>query len=68
MDDYKNGCRNDASEWFATIGKLEEVEWLIVYDSTKARDKKMRGAVIERIKNDFSKHTNRQIFTFLFFS
>ncbi|EFO28054.2 hypothetical protein LOAG_00426 [Loa loa] len=57
--EYRNECRNEISEWFATLSKIEGAEWLIVFDSLKAREQKNRGALIERIKSDFAKFTNR---------
>ncbi|VDK85828.1 unnamed protein product [Litomosoides sigmodontis] len=57
--EYRNEYRNMISEWFATLNKIEGAEWLIVLDSLKAREQKNRGAVIERIKSDFAKFTNR---------
>ncbi|VIO95233.1 Uncharacterized protein BM_BM7049 [Brugia malayi] len=57
--EYRNECRNEISEWFATLNRLEGAEWLIVFDSMKAREQKNRGALMERIKSDFSKFTNR---------
>nr|CDP91748.1 Bm7049, isoform c [Brugia malayi] len=59
--EYRNECRNEISEWFATLNRLEGAEWLIVFDSMKAREQKNRGALMERIKSDFSKFTNRSI-------
>nr|CDP91755.1 Bm7049, isoform b [Brugia malayi] len=56
--EYRNECRNEISEWFATLNRLEGAEWLIVFDSMKAREQKNRGALMERIKSDFSKFTN----------
>lgn len=41
------------------LNKIETAEWLIVFDSLKAREQKNRGALIERIKSDFAKFTNR---------
>ncbi|CAG9534849.1 unnamed protein product [Cercopithifilaria johnstoni] len=57
--EYRNEYRNEISEWFATLSKIEGAEWLIVFDSVKAREHKNRGALIERIKSDFAKFTNR---------
>ncbi|KAL3997638.1 Trafficking protein particle complex subunit 10 TRAPPC10 family protein [Acanthocheilonema viteae] len=57
--EYRNEYRNEISEWFATLNKIEGAEWLIVFDSLKAREQKNRGALIERIKSDFAKFTNR---------
>lgn len=57
--EYRSEYRNVMSEWFATLNKIEGAEWLIVLDSSKAREQKNRGAVIERIKSDFAKFTNR---------
>ncbi|EJW78816.1 hypothetical protein WUBG_10276, partial [Wuchereria bancrofti] len=57
--EYRNECRNEISEWFATLNRMEGAEWLIVFDSLKAREQKNRGALMERIKSDFAKFTNR---------
>ncbi|VDM92760.1 unnamed protein product, partial [Onchocerca ochengi] len=59
--EYRSEYRNEVSEWFATLSKTEGAEWLIVFDSLKAREKKCRGALIERIKSDFARFTNRII-------
>uniref|UniRef100_A0A0R3RIZ3 Trafficking protein particle complex subunit 10 n=1 Tax=Elaeophora elaphi TaxID=1147741 RepID=A0A0R3RIZ3_9BILA len=61
VPEYRNEFRNEISEWFATVSKMEGAEWLIVFDSLKAREQKNRGALIERIKSDFAKFTNRII-------
>ncbi|KAM3722041.1 Trafficking protein particle complex subunit [Dirofilaria immitis] len=61
VPEYRNECRNEISEWFAILNKIEGAEWLIVFDSLKAREKKNRGALMERIKSDFAKFTNRII-------
>lgn len=50
------------------LSKVEGAEWLIVFDSLKAREQKNRGALIERIKSDFAKFTNRFMQFFLIFS
>ncbi|MFH4974904.1 hypothetical protein AB6A40_001613 [Gnathostoma spinigerum] len=59
IDDYRNSVRNEVSEWFSLLNSVEGSQWLIIYDSSKARDRKNRGAVLERIKNDFPKFMDR---------
>ncbi|VDK60796.1 unnamed protein product [Gongylonema pulchrum] len=59
VEEYRNVWKNEVIEWFGALNKIEGAEWLIVFDSVNAREKKNRGALIERIKSDFSKYTNR---------
>ncbi|VDN02633.1 unnamed protein product [Thelazia callipaeda] len=59
VEEYRSEYRNDLGEWFAILNKIEGAEWLITFHSSKAREKKNRGAVIERIKSDFAKFSNR---------
>lgn len=61
VEEYRTKCRNDVTEWFAAVNSTDGVEWIVVFDSTKAREKRNRGAVVERIKNDFARFTNRLI-------
>uniref|UniRef100_F1KUN0 Trafficking protein particle complex subunit 10 n=1 Tax=Ascaris suum TaxID=6253 RepID=F1KUN0_ASCSU len=61
VDEYRTGSRHEASEWFASVSQVNGTEWLIVFDSTKAREKKNRGTLLERIKSDFAKHTSRVV-------
>uniref|UniRef100_A0A915PL93 TRAPPC10/Trs130 N-terminal domain-containing protein n=1 Tax=Setaria digitata TaxID=48799 RepID=A0A915PL93_9BILA len=59
VTEYRNEYKNEVSEWFTVLSKIEGTEWLIVFDSLEAREKRNRGALIERIKSDFAKFTNR---------
>ncbi|KHN76793.1 Trafficking protein particle complex subunit 10 [Toxocara canis] len=59
VDEYRTSLRHEASEWFANVSQVNGAEWIIVFDSTKAREKKNRGALLERIKSDFAKYTAR---------
>ncbi|VDD86608.1 unnamed protein product, partial [Enterobius vermicularis] len=55
VEDYRSKWRPDIQEWVTTVSNVSGVEWLVVFDSTKAREKKNRGAVLEKIKNDFAR-------------
>lgn len=59
VEEYRTSTRNEVSEWFALVSQAEGAEWLIIFDSTKAREMKNRGALMERIKSDFAKFTSR---------
>uniref|UniRef100_A0A7I4XT41 Trafficking protein particle complex subunit 11 n=1 Tax=Haemonchus contortus TaxID=6289 RepID=A0A7I4XT41_HAECO len=61
VDEYRTSVRYNVSEWFAKVSTKSDVQWLIIIDSTRAKEKKNRPALIERLKHDFSKHTSRLI-------
>uniref|UniRef100_A0A915BQZ4 Trafficking protein particle complex subunit 10 n=2 Tax=Parascaris univalens TaxID=6257 RepID=A0A915BQZ4_PARUN len=61
VDEYRLGSRHEVSEWFASVSQVNGAQWLILFDSTKAREKKNRGTLLERIKSDFAKHTSRVV-------
>uniref|UniRef100_A0A1I8ATF2 Foie-gras_1 domain-containing protein n=1 Tax=Steinernema glaseri TaxID=37863 RepID=A0A1I8ATF2_9BILA len=61
VDEYRANVRHEVSEWFAALNLVDFTQWLIVFDSTKSKENKTRGQVLERIKSDFSKYINRLI-------
>ncbi|KAK0427663.1 hypothetical protein QR680_010351 [Steinernema hermaphroditum] len=61
VDEYRSNIRHEVSEWFANLNLVDFTQWLIVFDSTRSKENKTRGQVLERIKSDFSKHINRLI-------
>uniref|UniRef100_A0AC35GE89 Trafficking protein particle complex subunit 10 n=1 Tax=Panagrolaimus sp. PS1159 TaxID=55785 RepID=A0AC35GE89_9BILA len=60
-DEYRTQIRHRISEWFGMLNKAGNSQWLIIFDSTKAKEKKNRGSVMEKIKSDFSKHQEKLI-------
>uniref|UniRef100_A0A914YU82 TRAPPC10/Trs130 N-terminal domain-containing protein n=1 Tax=Panagrolaimus superbus TaxID=310955 RepID=A0A914YU82_9BILA len=58
-DEYRTQIRHRISEWFGMLNKAANSQWLIIFDSTKAKEKKNRGSVLEKIKSDFSKHQEK---------
>ncbi|EYC08870.1 hypothetical protein Y032_0063g3406 [Ancylostoma ceylanicum] len=61
VDEYRTSVRHNVSEWFAKVSSKSDVQWLIVVDSTRAKEKKNRAGLMEKLKHDFSKHTSRLI-------
>uniref|UniRef100_A0A914D6H6 Spindle pole body component n=1 Tax=Acrobeloides nanus TaxID=290746 RepID=A0A914D6H6_9BILA len=49
------------SEWFATLNAIENSQWFIIFDSGRAKEKKNRGHVMEKIKSDFARFLDRLI-------
>uniref|UniRef100_A0A0K0F920 Trafficking protein particle complex subunit 10 (inferred by orthology to a human protein) n=1 Tax=Strongyloides venezuelensis TaxID=75913 RepID=A0A0K0F920_STRVS len=60
-EEYRSKIRHEVSEWFANLNNIEKSQWIIVFDSKNAREKKSRGQVMERIKSDFSSYFSRVI-------
>ncbi|TKR60005.1 hypothetical protein L596_029601 [Steinernema carpocapsae] len=61
VDDYRANVRHEVSEWFSTVNQVDFTQWIIVFDSTKSKENKTRGQVLERIKSDFSKYISRLV-------
>lgn len=61
VEEYKNKLRYDIVDWFAQLSKAQNNNWLIIYDSTKAREKKNRGSVLEKLKSDFAKYQEKLV-------
>ncbi|KAK6040432.1 hypothetical protein COOONC_22064, partial [Cooperia oncophora] len=70
VDEYRASVRHNVSEWFREeflpstefqVSTKSDVQWLIIIDSTRAKEKKNRTALMERLRHDFSKHTSRLI-------
>ncbi|CAJ0930319.1 unnamed protein product, partial [Mesorhabditis belari] len=61
VDEYRTSIRHNISEWFATLANKSDSQWLIVIDTTRAKEKKNRSQLIDKLKSDFSKHQQRLI-------
>ncbi|WKX87962.1 hypothetical protein Q1695_007960 [Nippostrongylus brasiliensis] len=61
VDEYRTSVRHNVSEWFAKVSTKSDVQWMIVVDSTRAKEKKNRTTLMEKLKHDFCKHTSRLI-------
>ncbi|CAI4227644.1 unnamed protein product [Auanema sp. JU1783] len=61
VEEYRSSVRHNVSEWFSMVSSKPDVQWLIVIDSTRAKEKKSRNSLMEKLKSDFSKHTSRLI-------
>ncbi|PIO74677.1 hypothetical protein TELCIR_03307 [Teladorsagia circumcincta] len=61
VDEYRTSVRHNVSEWFAKVSTKSDVQWLIIIDSTRAKEKKNRTSLMEKLRHDFSKHTSRLI-------
>uniref|UniRef100_A0AC34QRM1 Uncharacterized protein n=1 Tax=Panagrolaimus sp. JU765 TaxID=591449 RepID=A0AC34QRM1_9BILA len=61
VDEYRSQIRHRISEWFGQLNKAQNLHWLIVFDSTKAREKKNRGSVLEKLKSDFAKYQDKLV-------
>lgn len=60
-DEYRNNIRHTVSEWFAGLSSRPELQWLIVVDTTRAKEKKNRSNLMDKIKTDFSKHNHKLV-------
>ncbi|GMR53982.1 hypothetical protein PMAYCL1PPCAC_24177 [Pristionchus mayeri] len=60
-DEYRNNIRHTVSEWFAGLSSRPELQWLIVVDTTRAKEKKNRSNLMDKIKTDFSKHHHKLV-------
>ncbi|KAE9413386.1 hypothetical protein Angca_006995, partial [Angiostrongylus cantonensis] len=61
VDEYRTSVRHNVSEWFAKVSSKSDVQWLIIVDSTRAKEKKNRPSLLEKLRHDFSKHTSKLI-------
>ncbi|KJH51667.1 hypothetical protein DICVIV_02098 [Dictyocaulus viviparus] len=43
------------------VSSKSDVQWLIIIDSTRAKEKKNRPSLMEKLKHDFNKHTSKLI-------
>uniref|UniRef100_A0A0K0CUF2 Trafficking protein particle complex subunit 2 n=1 Tax=Angiostrongylus cantonensis TaxID=6313 RepID=A0A0K0CUF2_ANGCA len=59
VDEYRTSVRHNVSEWFAKVSSKSDVQWLIIVDSTRAKEKKNRPSLLEKLRHDFSKHTSK---------
>lgn len=60
-EEYRNNIRHTVSEWFAGLSSRPELQWLIVVDTTRAKEKKNRSNLMDKIRSDFSKHLHKLI-------
>ncbi|GMT00841.1 hypothetical protein PENTCL1PPCAC_23015 [Pristionchus entomophagus] len=58
-DEYRNNIRHTVSEWFSGLSSRPELQWIIVIDTTRAKEKKNRSNLMDKIKTDFSKHHHK---------
>lgn len=58
-DKYRNEIRSQLAEWFSTLRDADTNDWFIIFDSTKARESKTKNPLLEKLRSDFSKYTNR---------
>uniref|UniRef100_A0A7E4V0Q6 Foie-gras_1 domain-containing protein n=1 Tax=Panagrellus redivivus TaxID=6233 RepID=A0A7E4V0Q6_PANRE len=63
-EEYRLNVRHRVSDWFGQLNKAGNTHWLIIFDSTKAKEKKNRGSVIEKLKSDFAKHQDKLVEVF----
>ncbi|CAI5438356.1 unnamed protein product [Caenorhabditis angaria] len=54
-DDYRSNVRHNVSDWFAKVNTKPDVQWMILINTSRAKDKKTRTLLLEKIKSDFSK-------------
>jgi hypothetical protein len=53
--------RPEISEWFATLNEANCQNWLIIFDSSRAKDKKSRTLTVDKLKADFTRFQNRHV-------
>ncbi|CAI2321327.1 unnamed protein product [Caenorhabditis sp. 36 PRJEB53466] len=58
-DDYRANVRHNVSDWFAKLNSKPDVQWIIVINTTRAKDRKTKTAIMEKIKTDFAKYIGR---------
>uniref|UniRef100_A0A1I7UE69 Trafficking protein particle complex subunit 10 n=1 Tax=Caenorhabditis tropicalis TaxID=1561998 RepID=A0A1I7UE69_9PELO len=58
-DDYRQNVRHNVSDWFAKLNSKSDIQWIIVINTNRAKDRKTKAAIMEKIKADFGKYTNR---------
>uniref|UniRef100_A0A914WL58 TRAPPC10/Trs130 N-terminal domain-containing protein n=1 Tax=Plectus sambesii TaxID=2011161 RepID=A0A914WL58_9BILA len=61
VEEYRSSVRSDVVEWFASMRDAGCADWLIIVDSSRARDNKTRAPLIERLKSDFAKYLAKLI-------
>uniref|UniRef100_A0A1I7WYK0 Aa_trans domain-containing protein n=1 Tax=Heterorhabditis bacteriophora TaxID=37862 RepID=A0A1I7WYK0_HETBA len=61
VEEYRTSVRHNVSEWFSKVSTKCDVQWMIVVDSTRAKEKRNRANLMEKLRNDFSKHTARLV-------
>ncbi|KAI1731178.1 trafficking protein particle complex subunit 10, TRAPPC10 domain-containing protein [Ditylenchus destructor] len=54
-EDYRHNARPMVSDWFARLNDAENPNWIIVFDSSRAKDKKVRSSISEKIRSDFAR-------------
>ncbi|EGT34118.1 hypothetical protein CAEBREN_06612 [Caenorhabditis brenneri] len=58
-DDYRQNVRHNVSDWFAKLNSKSDIQWIIVVNTNRAKDRKTKAAIMEKIKADFAKYTSR---------
>lgn len=58
-DDYRQNVRHNVSDWFAKLNQKSDVQWIIVVNTNRAKDRKTKQSIMEKIRTDFAKFTNR---------
>eukprot|EP00081_Caenorhabditis_elegans_P012245 NP_490915.4 TRansport Protein Particle [Caenorhabditis elegans] len=58
-DDYRANVRHNVSDWFAKLNSKSDVQWIIVINTNRAKDRKTKNSIVEKIKSDFAKYPNR---------
>ncbi|KAE9552305.1 hypothetical protein FO519_004491 [Halicephalobus sp. NKZ332] len=61
VEEYRLNVRHRVSEWFGQLNKAQNSHWMIIFDSSKAKEKKNRGSILEKLKSDFAKHQEKLV-------
>jgi len=61
VEEYRLNIRHKVSEWFGLLNKAQNSHWLIIFDSSKAKEKKNRGSILEKLKSDFAKYQEKLV-------
>uniref|UniRef100_A0A914KVU2 TRAPPC10/Trs130 N-terminal domain-containing protein n=1 Tax=Meloidogyne incognita TaxID=6306 RepID=A0A914KVU2_MELIC len=59
FEEYRISVRPEISEWFSDLTEANCQSWLIIFDSSRVKDKKNRSQINDKLKNDFAKFQNR---------
>ncbi|CAB3408412.1 unnamed protein product [Caenorhabditis bovis] len=59
LEEYKSTVRHNVSDWFAKLNSKNDVQWIIIINTSRIRDRKTKASVMDKIRSDFSKHHSK---------
>jgi hypothetical protein len=57
-EEYRQN-RSQVSEWFARLCEAGNQNWLIILDSSKAKERKARSSMVDKVRTDFPKFSSK---------